>query len=113
MPSVCPTVVEDVFTLAVILQVERDNPHQVITVLDGDMKGLPPCVSSDAAAFFQGEQERVPGKWVVGPNAVGAAIPFPGVYLGDAVADFRGRRWQMTSRLMKQWNDTHPESKKE
>jgi hypothetical protein len=29
------------------------------------------------------------------------------------VADFRGRRWQMKSRLISQRNDTHPDSKKE
>jgi len=101
MPSVCPRVVEDVLTLAVIFQVERDDSEQSAAVLNGDVKRLPPGLTSDTAAFFQREQKRVAGKGVVGPRAIGAAIPFLGVYLGNAVADFRSRRWQMRSQWIK------------
>ena len=99
MPCICPTVIEDVFTLAMILQVERHHAKQIAAVLNSDMERLPSGVASYTAALFQGEQESVSSKGVVGPSAIGAAIPFPGVYLGNAVADFRSRRWQLRSRL--------------
>ena len=50
---------------------------------------LPPSKASKKACRVKG----------LGPSAIGAAIPFPGVYLGNAVADFRSRRWQLRSRL--------------
>ena len=90
MPSVCPSVVENIFALAVALQIHRRHANQSAGMFYCYMKWLPTSVIANAAAGFQSVEKRVASEGVVDTTTIRAAIPVRGVYFLNAVANFGG-----------------------
>ena len=91
MPSVCPSVVEDIFALAVALQIHRRHADQSAAIFYRYMKRLPTGVVANATAGLQSVEKGVASEGVVDTAAIRAAIPVRGVYFRNAVANFGGR----------------------
>ena len=113
MPSICPSVVENIFALAVALQIHRRHANQSAGMFYCYMKWLPTSVIANTAASFQSVEKGVASERVVDTAAIRAVIPVRGVYFRNAVANFGSGCQQDVLINVSRENFTCGEGKKE
>ena len=88
VPGIGPAVIEDIFALAVALQIGgQSGSGDACGILDHQRKWRPPAAPTDAARFLEQCEESVAGEGIAGSRK---RVPLIGGNLADSVMDARG-----------------------